>query len=80
MLIQARKNWSILLIFLLLAIMAGFVNEGGGLSSWMLIVAPFAAFHACAYFYPPKKWISSLLFFATVAFIIAQQFMTAAWH
>ncbi len=80
MLIQARKNWSIVLIFLLFAIMFGFVNGQGTLSSWLLIVGPFAAFHACAYFYPPKKWISSLLFFATVAFILVQQYMTPAWH
>ncbi|HEY0057574.1 MAG TPA: hypothetical protein VGB56_00480, partial [Flavisolibacter sp.] len=58
----------------------GFVNDQGTLSSWILVVAPFAAFHACAYFYPPKKWISSLLFFGTVAFILVQQYMTPAWH
>lgn len=80
MLIQARKNWSILLLFLLLSFAIPFINSTDGFHTWVLIGAPFAAFHACAYLYPTRKWLPLFLFFAMVVFIISQQFLTTAWQ
>ncbi len=80
MLIQARKNWSIILFYLLSGLLIGFINGSGVFSNWIIVVAPFAAFHACAYFYPPRKWISTFLFFTMLAFIIIQQYGTTVWH
>jgi hypothetical protein len=80
MLIQARKNWSIILLCLLFALLIGFTNGAGVFTNWVIAVAPFAAFHACAYYYPPKKWVSSVLFFATITFILVQQYLTVAWQ
>lgn len=80
MLIQVRKNWSILLLYLLFACFVPFVNDNGSFSSWVLIAAPFSLFHACAYFYPLKKWLPLLLFFVTLCFVLFQQFATATWH
>jgi hypothetical protein len=80
MLIQARKNWSILLLFLLFALFIGFLNGSSFFTNWIIAVAPFAAFHACAYFYPPRRWVPSFLFFAGVGFILVQQYMGNAWH
>lgn len=80
MLIQARKNWSILLLWLFFGLLIGFVNGGGSFTNWIVAVAPFAAFHACAYFFPPRKWVASFLFFAMVAFILVQQYVTNAWQ
>lgn len=80
MLIQARKNWSILLLWVLVGLLIGFANGSGLFTNWIVAVAPFAAFHACAYYYPPRKWVSSFLFFAVVTFILVQQYVTNAWH
>jgi hypothetical protein len=80
MLIQARKNWSILLLFLLLAFLVPFVNSTQSFHTWVLTTAPFAAFHACAYLYPPRKWLPIVLFTAMISFILAQQYATALWH
>jgi hypothetical protein len=80
MLIQARKNWSILLLFLLLAFGVPFVNSTSSFHTWILTAAPFAAFHACAYLYPVRKWLPLFIFFATLMFIISQQFLTTAWQ
>lgn len=80
MLIQARKNWSILLLFLLLAFGVPFINSTSSFHTWVLTAAPFAAFHASAYLYPTRKWLPVLLFFGTVVFIISQQFFTTAWQ
>lgn len=80
MLIQARKNWSIVLIYLLLALVVPFVNTGNSFVNWVLATVPFAIFHASAYLYATRKWVSVLLFWAVLAFVLAQQYATNAWH
>lgn len=79
MLIQVRKNWSILLLYLLLAFFVPFVNADKSFHTWVLITVPFAAFHACAYFYPPKRWLSLLIFYATIGYVLFQQFGVQTW-
>jgi hypothetical protein len=80
MLIQVRKNWSILLLYLVLAFFVPFINSDGLFYTWILIASPFTAFHACAYFYPPRRWLSFFLFFLTVGYILFQQYGTQAWR
>lgn len=79
MLIQVRKNWSILLLYILLAFFIPFINTYTSFNNWVLIAAPFAAFHANAYYYPAKKWLPVVLFTLTVAFIFFQQYATKIW-
>lgn len=79
MLIQVRKNWSILLFYLLLAFFVPFINSDHSFFSWVLVTAPFACFHACCYFYAPSRWLPLLLFFLTVGFVLYQQYQTPAW-
>ena len=79
MLIQARKNWSILLLYLFLSLLIPFVNSEASLYNWVIVAAPFAAFHTCAYLYPKRNAVSLLLFFLTVAFILFQQYGTPLW-
>mgnify|MGYP003575568335 FL=1 len=80
MLIQVRKNWSVLLLFLLLAFGVPFINSTESFHTWVLTAVPFAVFHASAYLYPQRKWLPLVLFFAMVVFIISQQFGTTAWQ
>ncbi|MGZ5190386.1 MAG: hypothetical protein ACXWCZ_05165, partial [Flavisolibacter sp.] len=77
--IQVRKNWSILLLYLMLAFFVPFINSDATFYTWILVAAPFTAFHACAYFYPPRKWLPFFLFFITVGYIFFQQYGTEAW-
>ena len=79
MLIQVRKNWSILIFFLLIAIAIPFINADNRLHSWIFMAAPFAAFHSSAYLYPKKRWISLAIFFVTVAFILGMQYGSGMW-
>lgn len=79
MLIQARKNWSILLLYVLISLLIPFVNAGTTVQNWVILIAPFAAFHACAYLYPKRAAVSTLLFFLTTAFILFQQYGTLLW-
>ncbi len=80
MLIQVRKNWSVMLLYLVLAFFVPFINTYSSFSNWVLVAAPFACFHAAAYFYLPKKWVANALFFLTIGFILYLQYGTALWR
>jgi len=80
MLIQVRKNWSVLLIYLLLAFFVPFINSDRSFETWILVTVPFAAFHACAYFYPIKRWFPLVVFFITIGYILYQQYGTLTWQ
>lgn len=57
MLIQIRKGWSLLLLFLIMAILIILVNGGVNYVNWVFSLMPLAAFHAATYYYPEKKRI-----------------------
>jgi hypothetical protein len=80
MLIQARKNWSILLFYLLIAFFSAFFNSNNMFVNWFITIAPFAAFHSCAYLYPPNKTVPVIFFYVFLGFILAQQYLTTNWH
>jgi hypothetical protein len=80
MLIQVRKNWSITLLYLLLAFFIPFVNSNQTLNAWILLMAPFATFHASAYFFQRRNIFSYVLFFIMLGYIFYLQYGTATWH
>jgi hypothetical protein len=71
MLIQVRKCWSLLLVYLLVALIIPFVNGTQSFEYWILSAVPFAAFHANVLFYPQKKLIPNLLHILMAVFILA---------
>jgi len=79
MLIQVRKGWSLILLYLLVAIFVPFVNTSNTFENWVLAAVPFAAFHACAYFYPSKKLFPLILFWISVAFVLFYQYSGPGW-
>ena len=78
-LIQVRKGWSLLLLYLLGAIFVPFVNNTNTLENWVMVAIPFAAFHACTYLYSTVKILPFLLFWVTVAFILGYQYYGPGW-
>ena len=80
MLIQVRKNWSLMLIYLLFALFIPFLNNTAeGFENWILIIVPFAAFHACTYLYPPQRWIPVVIFWVSIIFILVYQYAGPGW-
>jgi hypothetical protein len=79
MLIQVRKGWSLLLLFLLGAILVPFVSNSNTFENWVMAAIPFAAFHACTYLYSTLRIFPLLLFWLTVTFIIAYQYYGPGW-
>ncbi len=79
MLIQVRKGWSLLLLYLLGAIFVPFVNSSDNFENWVIAAIPFAAFHACTYLYSTFRIFPLILFWVTVGFILAYQYAGPGW-
>lgn len=79
MLIQVRKGWSLVLIYLLAAVFVPFVNTTNTFENWVMAAVPFAAFHACTYFYPARKLFPLILFWTSVAFVLFYQYYGPGW-
>jgi len=73
-LIQTRKSWGLTVLFLLLALSLPLMAHGNEFTGWVLLAAPLAAFHASAYFYPPRRWVPLALFFFLLMLILAIQY------
>ena len=70
MLIHVRKSWSLLLAFLIVAVVVILINKAGSYENWIVTAMPFAAFHAAAYYYPTNKTMPLILHWVCFAFII----------
>ncbi|MDR3715251.1 MAG: DUF6427 family protein [Puia sp.] len=75
MLIQIRKSWSLLLLFLLVAVIIILINRANSYENWIVTAVPFAAFHAAAYYYPTKKTFPLLLHWVSFAYVIAMNYL-----
>jgi hypothetical protein len=79
MLINVRKGWSLLLLYLLTALLLPFVNSSDTFENWVMAMVPMAAFHACTYLYSAWRPLAHLLFWLTTAFVIAYQYWGPTW-
>ena len=79
MLINVRKAWSLVLLFLLVSLLLPFVNSSDTFENWIMAVIPMAAFHGCAYLYSTWRPLPYILFWGTVAFILSYQYLGPGW-
>lgn len=79
MLIQVRKGWSLFLLFMLGAILIPFLTSTPTLDSWILVAIPFAAFHGSGYLYATFRIIPLLLFWLSLAYVLAYQYAGPGW-
>lgn len=70
MLIQVRKGWSLLLLFLMISLSVILIDGDTNYVNWILCVVPISAFHAAAYFYPLNKTIPLVLHWITFAYAL----------
>lgn len=73
-LIQIRKTWSLLLLFLMVAIVIILIGHVSSYENWIIMAVPFAAFHASAYYFPNKTLGPNILHWLIVAYIIAMNY------
>jgi len=70
MLIQIRKSWSLLLLWLLVALVIILINRADSYENWVVMAVPFAGFHAAAWYYPNRKTVPLILHWLIVVYII----------
>ena len=73
-LIQIRKSWSLLLLYLLVAVIIILINRVNSYENWIIMAVPFAAFHAAAYYYPQKTTGPLILHWLIVFYILAMNY------
>lgn len=73
-LIQIRKSWSLLLLFLVVALMIILINRADSYENWIVMAVPFAGFHAAAWYYPNRRMGSLVLHWLIVIYIIASSY------
>ncbi len=69
-LIQARKSWSLIYLYLLIAVFVPFINATHTFEYWILCAVPLSAFLGAAFLYPSKKIIPYILQWVMVAFVV----------
>ena len=70
MLIQVRKNWSLLLLFLIISTLITLVNGGNNYVNWLLCAVPLSAFHAAAWYYPNNRVFPMVLHWNLFAYAV----------
>lgn len=66
MLIQVRKNWGVLMVFLLVMIPLPFISAAANLSSMFLWIIPVAPFMSNAFLAPRKNILPNIMFWSLV--------------
>lgn len=72
--VQVRKNWGLMLLYLLIALVTPFFDGVYQLEYWLLALMPAAAFIGSAFYYPRIKWIPAALHWVSVAFVLYAQY------
>ncbi|HUZ60821.1 MAG TPA: hypothetical protein VMU83_18765 [Hanamia sp.] len=68
--LQVRKNWQLMLLYLIIALAIPLINNISDKSECLLVLVPVSAFIACGFYYPRIKWIPRILHWAMVGFVL----------
>ncbi len=69
--VQTRKSWQLVYLYLLAAVWVPFVNSAGNFGNWILVAVPLSLLVSSAFYYPDKKWFPGLLHWTMVAVSVA---------
>ncbi len=75
MLIHVRKSWSLVLVFLISAILVIIINRAGSYETWIVTAMPFAVFHSAAYYYPVNRVLVNLLHWVSFSVAIVINYL-----
>ena len=70
-LIQARKSWNLVFLYLVVAVFVPFINATHTFEYWILSAVPLSALLGAAFLYPTNTKIPLILHWVMVAFVIA---------
>lgn len=69
-LVQVRKRWSLLLLYLVVAVFIPFINATHTFEYWILTAIPLSAYIGCGFLYPVKKWLPLLIHWLMVLVVL----------
>jgi hypothetical protein len=70
MYIHVRKSWSLLLLYLIMAMLIIMADGGSNYVSWMLCSVPITAFHAAMYFYIGSRRLPTIIHWTLFGYAI----------
>jgi hypothetical protein len=70
LIVQSRKSWSLIYLYLMVAILVPFLNATHNFDYWILTAVPAAGFAAAAFLFPERKWFSLVFHWSLVALTI----------
>lgn len=74
-LIQTRKSWNLVFLYLLVAVFVPFVNATHTFEYWILCAVPLSAIMGAAFLYPGNKWLPFVLHWLIVVFVVAISYL-----
>lgn len=69
-LIQARKSWNLIFLYLIAAVLIPFINATHTFEYWILCAVPLSALLGAAFLYPNKKMFPLIVHWLMVAIVI----------
>jgi Family of unknown function (DUF6427) len=69
--VQTRKSWQLIYIYLVVTALVPFVNAANSFNSFILMAVPVSLITGSAFFYPDKKWFPLLIHWSMAAICIA---------
>ncbi len=74
--VQTRKSWQLIYLYLLGALLIPFINSAGSFANWILMAVPLALLVSSAFYYPDKKWFPLLIHWGMVGIAVAVGYFT----
>ena len=69
--VQTRKSWQLMLLYLIVALFIPFLNATHSFNYWILVAVPISLIAASAFLYPEKRWFPLSMHWAMIAISIA---------
>ena len=75
MLMQVKKNWGIILVYLIVSLLVGVFSVWSGFSVWLPAILPISLIFTNLWFEERKSWIAKVVFYLFIAVIIFVQWV-----
>ena len=70
LLVQIRSRWTLISLYFVIALLVPFVSASHIFEYWILAAIPLAAYTACAFLYPVKRWVPVVLHGLMVVIVV----------
>lgn len=74
LLVQSRKCWSLIYLYLAVALLMPVLSASYGLANWFLALVPASSIISAALFYPDRKWFAHVIHWGLVILVVVQGF------